>query len=172
LSKKDEINALNHQKEYYARLIENELLIREELQLSEAKLNGLLDKKLKEIEKANKESSELRAKIKVEEGNKDKVIESREALKAYLSELANANLLLVEAMKRSCLEDQKVHKILNKKLEVLDVAIAKTAGMEATVNYKRVAVLREKTNEVPIEKRAEKTGSTWINELTNIENKV
>jgi hypothetical protein len=49
VAKKDEINALNHQKEYYARLIENELLIREELQLSEAKLNGLLDKKLKEI---------------------------------------------------------------------------------------------------------------------------
>jgi hypothetical protein len=75
-------------------------------------------------------------------------------------------------MKRSCLEDQKVHKILNKKLEVLDVAIAKTAGMEASVNYKKVTVLREKTNEVPIEKRAEKSGSTWISELTNLENKV
>jgi hypothetical protein len=60
----------------------------------------------------------------------------------HLAELTGANLVLIEAMKRSCREDEMVHQILNRKLEALDSILTKTAIMPYGTVYKKQSVLQ------------------------------
>jgi hypothetical protein len=64
-------------------------------------------------------------------------------------------------MRRSCKEDERIHKILYKKLEILDVVTFKTSEVDINRQFKKV--LKEKTNEIANEKKLDKMGHTWIN---------
>lgn len=49
LSKNEELANICHQKEYYSRLIESEMLIKEDLDISESKLSELISRRTKEL---------------------------------------------------------------------------------------------------------------------------
>lgn len=63
LSRKEELANILHQKEYYSRLIESELFIKEDLDISESKLNDLIERRSKELTKLNLENAELASRI-------------------------------------------------------------------------------------------------------------
>jgi hypothetical protein len=45
----------------------------------------------------------------------------------HLTELARANAILLETMKKSCKEDEKAHQVLHKKLDGLDTALIRSS---------------------------------------------
>lgn len=77
-------------------------MIKEDLDISEAKLNQLQERKFKELERINKENSDLEARIGEQEKNYHKSRSYKEALSEHLSELLKTNSLLLETMRRSC----------------------------------------------------------------------
>lgn len=60
----------------------------------------------------------------------------------HLSELAKANAILLETMKKTCKEDEKVHLILHKKLDNLDSAMIRSSDTETSQVYKKNLILR------------------------------
>lgn len=90
-------------------MIQSEQLIKEDLDISEAKLNQLQERKLKELQRVNKENGDLEARIAEQEQNYHKSRSYKEALSSHFSELVKTNTLLLETMRRSCKEDEIAH---------------------------------------------------------------
>lgn len=65
-------------------------------------------------------------------------------------------------MKKSCKEDEKAHQILHKKLDNLDTAMIRTVDSDSSQIYKKTFVMRDRTNEFTMSKKADKSASTWI----------
>ena len=172
LSRKEELAKICHQKEYYSRLIESELLIKEDLDISESKLNDLISRRSKDLTKINQENAELCNRIQNQEAQLTKNQSYRSALTAHLSELVQANSQILQALEKCCNEDVGVHKMLNEKANRLQVSCSKVRNMgftNITNSFKleekekrKVGALRDRSNE-NVHKIAEKSGKSWIN---------
>ena len=120
----------------------------------------------------SEENEELNNRVHNQEQLIEKGHNYKAGLLAHLNELVKSNSQLLQALEECCSEDINVHKILNEKANRLQVSCSnvKNSGLRGEIKEaKKAGILREISNS-SLNKVAEKSGKSWINDLKDIEN--